>query len=128
MRLTLPTGRQLTITELHCEWTYWGLIVGSPNPGMNHDIIARTMKRATDTCSWLPVHLLPPEMREADCLPSTCWIIQFRSDALPGNDDLWSALTVVWFANYDPARTLVDQVEAAVQDLDWDSLAVGWMP
>ena len=128
MRFTLPTGRQLTITELHCEWTYEGLLAGYPNARMNRDIIARTLQRAAEFCSWLPVHLLPPEEQEPDCLPSTCWTIRFLSDAVPGNDDIWSALVVVWFADYDPARPLVDQVQAAVRDLKWDSLAAGWMP
>ena len=51
MRLSLSTGRQLTITELHCGWTYEGLLVGSPNARMNRDIIARTIRRATESLS-----------------------------------------------------------------------------
>lgn len=125
MRFTLPTGRQLTITELHCELTYEGLIVGSPNPEINCHIIERTLRRAAEFCSWLPVHLLPPEMEEPDCLPSMCWTVRFLSDTVPGSDDIWSALVAVWFAEYDPARPLVDQVQAAVRNLDWDALAVG---
>lgn len=128
MRFTLPTGRQLTITELHFEWTYEGLIVGSPNPEINRHIIERTLRRAAAFCSWLPVHFLSPVMQEPDCLPSMCWTVRFLSDTVPGSYDVWSALVVVWFGEHDPARPLVDRVEAATRDLEWDALAVGWEP
>ncbi len=77
---------------------------------------------------WLPVHLLPPDMKEPDLLPPGCWTISFLSDALPNTDDIWSGLTVVWFAHYDHARPLVDQVKEAMQDVDWNALAKGWEP
>jgi hypothetical protein len=94
---------------------------------MNQDIVKRTLERAGEFCSWLPVHLLTPAIKE-DCLPPTCWIIRMTSDGLPGGHDIWSGLVVVWFAHYDHARPLVDQVKEAMQDLDWNALAKGWEP
>ena len=128
MHFTLPTDRQLTITNLDFHWTYAGLLIGSPNPSMNREIIERTLKRAREVRPWLPVHLLPPELREPGCLPPICWVIIFISGALPNTDDIWSSLTVVWFAHYNHARPLVEQVQAAVRNIDWDRLAVAWEP
>lgn len=128
MRFHLPTGRQLTITNLDFHWTYEGLLLGSPDAAMNRELIERILKRAKAARPWLPVHLLPPEIREPDRLPSACWTISFLSDALPNTNDIWSSLTVVWFAHYDHARPLVEQVHAAVKDIDWDGLAVAWEP
>lgn len=72
------------------------------------------------------VHLLPPVMKEPYRLPYTCWAISFLSGALPHTSHIWSALTLVWCADHDHARPLVDQVKDAVRDIDWDNLTVAW--
>lgn len=128
MRLTLPTGRQLTITNLEFKWTYEGLLLGSPNPARNREHMESAVRRAKEARPWLPVQLLPSVTKEPECLPSTCWIISFLSGALPNSDEIWSALTVVWFTDYDPARPLVEQVKEAMRNIDWDGLAVAWEP
>jgi len=141
-KLTLDSGRSVTMVAMHQEMTYRGLVEGIPRRELNDDCIRDAIQHARRLClpGASPV-LIPPARRDyhrrpgdmderhaaagepVEFLPSiTCTGV--FDDALPaqdGNKD-YSELTVVWYQDryaFPISKTVVSQIRA----LDWKKLA-----
>jgi hypothetical protein len=140
MKLQLRSGRSISLTSLIQYRTYAGLLAGRPYRERNDGMIQQTLRRAMEEHPGLRAPFLvnprrdPLEGRELSVstvyerLPSITCIGVFDSDELnkPGSEP-YSSLTVVWFQD-GFACPIDKEVQAAIQNIEWDNCAADWMP
>jgi len=67
-------------------------------------------------------------IRAAVNLPAVTCIARFLSDRLRRQpDEMWSALTVIWFQD-ESAFPIDPLVQNEIASIDWDARAVAWEP
>jgi hypothetical protein len=129
-RITLGSGREVSLCQLTQELTYAGLLEGVPNRKLNKmqvdGLVAKWRKLQ-------PVHLVPPvetpiEWRqpwpfgsEPAKLPTVTCIGRFWSDTFITGDHP-TTLTIIWFQN-EFAMPIDPAVLAKIIGLHWDALA-----
>jgi len=134
-KLTLHSGREITLTTLNQKRTYAGLLEGTPNAKSNNLGIEWTLKEAQRLCveGEKPYLITPPrrddnrepgDMRRLveanplhipEWLPAVECIAQFQSST--------SFLVVVWYQE-DFAPPIQEPALGQLLALDWDSLAI----
>ena len=65
-------------------------------------------------------------MARSGLLPPLRFMAQVRSDAKVNDVDESSWMNLVWYANVDESKTIVDLVREALAQVDWQSQASGF--
>ena len=157
MQITLPTNRTITLVRLRQWFTYYGLLAGIPRRAGNQEIIDRALAKAKAECmQGLNPILIPPvstpmpyhpppdanlKMRDVspaqdqynwnarhyETLPPVVCIGQFDSGELKRPDsEPFSSLVIVWFQD-NFALPIDADVQAQIEQVDWEALARDWM-
>jgi hypothetical protein len=142
-RITLRSGRTITLEALHQDMCYAGLLEGPPDAGCNDRSIESALREAERFCvTGAKPHLIPPARRDyleqpgdmqrfversphrtPEWLPKIRCIGSFRDVHVAR--DPWcglSVLVVVWFQD-DYAPPILEPALGQILSLDWESLA-----
>jgi hypothetical protein len=129
MKITLDSGRVVTLSELHQRRTYAGLLAGKPDRRLNLALIEETTREAT-SCALAgadAVVFAPPSELIASRLPAIACVAVFHSGELRGGSEPYTSMTFVWwqeaFGAMFPAC-----VQQAISAVDWESRAQEWCP
>jgi uncharacterized protein (TIGR02996 family) len=142
-KLSLRSGRRITLEALDQVMTYAGLLVGVPNREANDRFIEDALRAAERHCvGEARPHLIPPPRRDYFCEPGDMehlraefpdrapeWLPLVRCigsflDVVQARDkskDI-SVLVVVWFQD-EYALPIREPALSQIRDLDWESLA-----
>jgi uncharacterized protein (TIGR02996 family) len=142
-KLSLRSGRRITLEALDQVMTYAGLLIGAPNRERNDGIIEDALRAAERHCAGeARPHLIPPPRRDYFCEPGDMerlraespdrapeWLPPVRCigsflDVVKARDkskDI-SVLVVVWFQD-EYALPIREPSLSLIRDLDWESLA-----
>lgn len=127
MRITLKSGRAVSLSELHQSGTYAGLLAGKPDARINQDVIEDLLGQASryNVAGAEPQLLAPAQMETR--LPSVACIAVLQSGELqrPGSEP-YSSAVVVWFQD-DFGPPIAAPVLEQIKELDWESIARDWI-
>ena len=137
-RLTLETGREIDLSEVHMESTYGGLLEGYPSALLNDAIVESLAGRASRLLPGGPVHTIDPQRTQPLDEVSTVWafgpletlpavIVMGRFQSLPVDREAdpvlnYSRLVVVWFQD-EPTLPETGQAPSVLLRLNWDLVA-----
>lgn len=129
MRITLISGRAVSLGELHQWRTYAGLLAGKPDARTNGDLIEKLIEDAKQFVvkGGKPFLVEPDPAALADRLPAISCIGVFDSNELtrPGSEP-YSSLAVVWFQE-EFGPPMAGATLESIHQLDWESLAQDWI-
>ncbi len=135
-RITLATGREVTLDALYQRETYAGLLEGYPTQALNDEVIDQDVESAGRRMNVShPAVLIQPAARvwrpptEAELesaghpiLPAIVTYAVFESTATARDEGCASAALCVWYQEQWglPSPEIVERIKR----LEWDSLAV----
>ena len=156
MKITLSSGREITLARLEQWRTYAGMLAGVPNRESNGRIIERTravaLQHSLEGTSpvLLPPRVTPIELkphsaeylrrtgmtaeqsaardqqRHYEQLPAVVCVAVFDSGKLAKPDSEPYSSLTVFWFQDEFALPLDPQVLAHIQSLDWEALATDW--
>ena len=134
MRLTLTSGRHVSLASLKQWRTYGGMLAGRPDAAINEAHIEDLLEEARRyTVAGGEPMMVQPKVTTAgrpgkEHLPGITCIAVFESGELAREDsEPYSSLTVAWFQDAF-ALPIDPDVEAQVRAVDWEAAAKDWMP
>jgi hypothetical protein len=136
--MELGSGRAVTLSEVHMESTYGGLIEGYPVARLNDMIVDSLAHAAGRLLPHAPIHIVSPMRTPPDpdlrlespfgpveLLPQVICMGRFSSDPVdPDLDPVLhrSRLVIVWFQD-DAAVPTAGDIPAALYDVRWEDWA-----
>jgi NAD-dependent SIR2 family protein deacetylase len=133
-KFRLPRRRDWAWVErFDVDYLYAGVVDGGPGwtPKDLDRLVKQDGKLIVERFGGPDGFVLRPRLfdessREGGLLPSLRFMAQVRSHAEVSNDAESSWMNLVWYANVDDSRTIVDLVRDALTQVDWQSQASGW--
>lgn len=122
------SGRKLRLDALYVEETYAGLLEGTMRRQDNLWLVEHIGERMPRAWGKRVLHVIRPEQLSdpdtgsAEWLPPAVFFAWLNSDSI---DKEWegSELVVVWFGTLDAEESIAKQLEAALCEVPWESLA-----
>lgn len=130
MKITLETGRVVSLVELHQWRTYAGMLAGKPDAQINEGHIeeALTSAKQYGIEGSEPYLVAPSPEVMATRLPAVLCIAVLESSELKRDpSEPYSSLTVAWWQE-QLAPPMDPVVAARVSAIDWESQAVPFCP
>jgi len=136
-RITLSSGRSISLDSVRMSSTYTGFLEGYPFKRLNDRRVASLLRTAEEAHPGIPVHLLEPPRTNPEpdwkgafgpqeLLPAVSCIGLFTGDAVAQEQFLYiSRLVVAW---YQPTPELSAPADAVpgLAELPWEELAQDW--
>ncbi len=134
-RVELDSGREITLELLYLESTYYAVLEGYPNAGMNERVLKRLPATATRLFPQSPVHIITPPVTPLEdrggswpfgppeALPRVICFGSFTSRPISSDPEMdVSVLVVVWFQDDNTVPTGRD-APSELRAIRWDELA-----
>ena len=140
--ITLNSGRNIILEELHQHLTYLGLLEGLPTKRINKDIISELKETANDKIwSSTKPYIIKPEERIIELpdnrkeyyklrgeeyipvsLPKIISIGHFISGPI-SDEFMFSNLTIIWFNEewFDPIN---NKILKKIKSINWDKYSI----
>lgn len=127
VKTNLLSGRVVNIESLHITETYGGLLEGYPTSEMNEEIIEESQTMMADCWGSRRTHVISPTLFRHESgrlfLPPWLCLVWLSCGEPIKSAFTGSELVVIWFAHDVHSIPIEPMVNAAVQRLDWESLA-----
>jgi hypothetical protein len=134
-RVELDSGREIRLERLYLESTYYAVLEGYPNAGMNERVLSRLPATATRLFQHSPVHIVNPPVTPLDggdgswsfgppeTLPRVICFGSFTSLPISSDSEMdASVLVVVWFQD-DTSMPAGRDAPSELRAIRWDELA-----
>lgn len=142
-KITLNSGRIITLHEIYQDLTYSGLLEGFPNKLTNKEIVPNAIKTAKQKLYDVTIpHIVHPAENPINIklsdwtkkyyehlgidgpseFPRIKCIANFESDCV-NNDYCFSYLTIIWFQN-DWVLPIDKNIIKKIKAIDWDKKAI----
>ena len=128
-RFALPSGRVVSVAELHQRQTYAGVLAGKPGPHLNRVVTDGLLEEAKlYGIAREPRFIRPSDHAWAGRLPSVACVAVLESSQLarPGSEP-YSSMTIVWLQD-ELGPPFAAEFGAFVQTIDWEASAQEWCP
>ncbi len=156
MKISLNSGREITLAHLEQWRSYAGVLAGMPNRAMNDRVIEAVRSRALHHClEGTAPYLVPPrvtpieprphsaeylrrtgmtaeqsaardQQRHYEQLPAVVCVAVFNSDGLTKPDAEPMSSLTLFWFQDEFALPVDAGVLAQIQALDWEALATEW--
>jgi hypothetical protein len=129
VKITLATGRVVSMAQLHQRGTYAGVLAGKFDQRLSRMMIEEITQEAAQhgPAGCRPHVVLPPPAAIAHRLPGVACIAVLESGELRGGSEPYSSVVVAWFQD-DFLSPMPEAVAARIRDMDWEKTAVEWCP
>ena len=130
-RIALPDGKTVTVDRFEMTRTYLGLIEGIPRQPYIEKRISKALAYVNEHWKRPKTIVIPPEICDPDSetpvLPTLTMMAQLSSldSYKEGDDGSW--LNIVWFADIDNQKTITEFVTEALQHVNWEEEAEGFL-
>ena len=120
----LNSGRKVSLISFSFNYTYGGLLIGSPNEKLNKKIISKSTY-PTDWGIRKTLKLIPKQSAIENKLKPVCYCALLESEVIQSLDKTHdgSNLVVIWFGDHPNNKTIEDILNANLKKIDWEQYA-----
>lgn len=125
MKITLATGRIVSIGVLSQRLTYDGVLAGRLDERTNESIVEDLRAEGMRLMNGVTPQLFEPQGGMSGRLPAVACIAELRSNALDrAGSEPYSSMVIAWFQGEfgAPLPTVVDDIRR----IDWETKAFDW--
>lgn len=128
LSIAQASGRKLWLDALYVGETYAGLLEGTMRRQDNLLIVEHIGERIPSAWGERVIHIIRPEqvsdpgIGSEEWLPPVVFFAWLHSDPI-AKDWEASELVVIWFGALDTEASIARQLEAALCDVPWESVA-----